>query len=476
MGKYTLTSALFLRLLALIYFIAFFSLGLQIRGLVGADGILPYALALQRYQDLLGFDAFWIAPSLFWFFHDDFVLVSACVLGCIYAVLLFFNRYPRTSLVIMFLLYLSLAHAAQVFLNFQWDTLLLEAGFLAIFLSSPSKYIVWLYRWLIFRLRFLSGISKIVSGDPTWANLTAVVYYFEVQPLPNWVSWYAHQLPQWVLMIGSALTLFIEIVIPFMMLMPRRYRFFAAWATIGIQLLIMATSNHNWINLLTIALCLFLFDDQAISRVLPARLQSWLTGQAMATTGPGRMHVISVALLALVIVPVSILQIVEQLGGGTAKGIIGQYEKQVAAFHLVHPYHIFPTMPDTREELVISGSNDGEHWQEYKFKYKPGDLNQRPPVVIPHQPRLDWMMWFVPLHPDFMLWFENFIDALLVNSPEVIALLETSPFPDSPPRMLKVDLYEYHFTDETTRNASGQWWTRKYLGPFPPLPYVQRVE
>ena len=476
MGKYILTSALFLRLLALIYFIAFYSLAIQVRGLIGEDGILPYALALERYQDLLGFDAFWIAPSLFWFIHDDFVLVAACVLGCIYASLLFFNIYARTSLLVMFVLYLSLAHAAQVFLNFQWDTLLLEAGFLAIFLASPSKYIVWLYRWLIFRLRFLSGISKIISADPSWASLTAVVYYFEVQPLPNWVSWYAHQLPEWVLMSGSALTLFIEIVIPFMMLMPRRYRFFAAWATIGIQLLIMLTSNHNWINLLTIALCLFLFDDQAVSRIIPARLQSWLTGHSMATTSPGRMQVFSVALVALIIVPVSLLQIFEQVSGNRFQGMIGQYAKQVAAFHLVHPYHVFPTMPVKREELVISGSNDGEHWQEYIFKYKPGDPSRRPPVVIPHQPRLDWMMWFVPLHPDFMLWFENFLDALLVNSPEVTALLETNPFPDAPPKIIKIDLYEYTFTDETTRNASGQWWSRKHLGTFPPLPYMQRAE
>lgn len=473
MGEYKLTSALFLRLLALIYFAAFFSLALQIRGLVGEDGILPYVQALQRYQDAMGFDAFWIAPSIFWYVPDDAALLGGCVLGCVYAVLLFFNRYARTSLIIMFVLYLSLAHAAQIFLNFQWDTLLLEAGFLAIFLSSPSKYTVWLYRWLIFRLRFLSGISKIISGDPTWANLTAVVYYFEVQPLPNWISWYANLLPEWVRMTGSALTLFIEIVIPFMMLMPRGYRFFAAWMTIGIQVIIMLTSNHNWINMLTIALCLFLFDDQALRRIMPDRIHNWLMAQPLPVSKPGRAYTVSIALVALIIVPVSLLQVIEQVTSRKIEGRIGEAFDYIEAFHVVHPYHVFPTMPDKREELEISGSDDGKSWRVYTFKYKPGDVMRKPELIIPHQPRLDWLIWFVPMHRDFLPWFESFIDALLHNSPEVLDLLESNPFPDAPPKYIKVDLYQYHFTDMTTREKTGQWWTREYKGPFPPLPFAR---
>lgn len=472
MGEYKLTSALFLRLLALIYFAAFTSIGVQITGLAGEQGILPLGDTFEQYETQWGIERYFKIPTLFWINSSDTALVGAAVIGCVFALLLLVNILPRISLIVMLVLYLSLVHAGQLFMNFQWDALLLEAGLLAIFLSSGSRYTVWLFRWLLFRLRFLSGISKLVSLDPAWANLTAVIYYFEVQPLPSWISWYVHQLPDWLLAIGAGMTLFVEIIVPFMMLLPRRYRFVAAWITIFMQVLILVSSNHNWFNLLTITLCLFLFDDQALRRVMPSRIESWLMAKPLPFPREGRFYPTGMGVLASVIVFVSVVQLISLITGQRATGMIGNIVNQVEAFRVVNRYHVFPTMTTERNELVISGSMDGRVWKEYKFIYKPGDLDKRPEIVIPHQPRLDWMIWFVTLHPSFIPWFDSFLQALLDNSPEVTALLETNPFPESAPRYLRVDVYRYRFTDWKTRSETNQWWTREYQGIFYPLPYM----
>ena len=474
MGEYRLTAALFLRFLALIYFFAFVSIGVQIRGLAGEQGILPFSAVLERYEAMSGIERYWNIPTLFWINASDTALVGAAILGCIFAVLLFFNFLPRIALIAQLLLYLSLVHAGQLFMNFQWDALLLEAGLLAIFLSPGSRYTVWLFRWLLFRFRFLSGLSKLVSLDPSWANLTAVVYYFEVQPLPNWIAWYVNQLPDWLLAIGAGFTLFVEIVVPFMMFLPRPYRFVAGWLTIFLQIVILLTSNHNWFNLLTISLCLFLFDDQALRRIMPVRAESWLMKKPLPIGKEGRFYPVGMGMLGGLIVVVSMAQIASLVTGQKVGGPIGEVVNQVEAFRVVNRYHVFPTMKTERIELAISGSEDGYHWREYKFKYKPGDLDKYPEFVIPHQPRLDWQMWFVTIDPYFLPWFDNFLQALLENSPTVTDLLADNPFPDRAPRYLRVDVYRYHFTDWQTRARTGQWWTREYLGPFRPLPYLAR--
>lgn len=474
MGDYRLTSALFLRLLALIYLAAFVSIGVQITGLAGEQGILPFGELLDRYGATSGIERYWHIPTLFWFTASDAALIGAAVLGSLFAVLLFFNILPRVALVAQLLLYLSLVQAGQLFMNFQWDALLLEAGLLAIFLSPGSRIAVWLFRWLLFRFRFLSGISKLVSQDPSWASLTAVIYYFEVQPLPNSLAWYAHQLPDWLLAIGAGFTLFVEILVPFMMFLPRPYRFVAGWLTIFLQVVILLTSNHNWFNLLTIALCLFLFDDQALRRLVPVRLETWLLRQPLPFPSTGRLYPIGTGALAGLILVVSTMQIASLITGQKAGGLPGELVNRVEAFRFVNRYHVFPTMKTERIELIISGSEDGIHWKEYRFRYKPGDPGKAPEFVIPHQPRLDWLMWFVTLNPYFLDWFDHFLDALLANAPPVTGLLADNPFPDRPPRYLRIDAYRYRFSDWQTRARTGQWWTREYLGPFLPLPYKVR--
>ena len=268
-----LTSWLFLKLLALIYFAAFFSLVFQIEGLAGPHGILPYGERLEAEFSRLGALAWWRNPTLFWFNAGDVALQAAAISGCLISVMLLFGRRPLVPLILLFILYLSLTHAGQIFLNFQWDTLLLESGFLAILIArGPNHLAIFLFHWLLSRLRFLSGISKLLSNDPSWSSLTALNSYFETQPLPHAGAWYAHQLPDWMLQGATGMVLFAEIIVPFFIFLPRRFRLFAAAVTILIQLLIIATSNHNWINLLTILLCLFLLDDRIVAKFVPARL------------------------------------------------------------------------------------------------------------------------------------------------------------------------------------------------------------
>jgi hypothetical protein len=320
----------------------------------------------------------------------------------------------------------------------------------------------------------MSGISKLSSGDPAWSGLTALDTYFEVQPLPNPVAWYVHQFPDWLLRFGTGATLFVEILVPFMMFLPRRWRFTAAWLTILWQVLIIITSNHNWINFLTIILCLFLFDDRALQRVLPPGLQEKVKRQAAATTNTVKQY--TVGLLATFILFAGTLKIYELGTGQSISGRVGTVLSYATKYMVVNKYHVFPTMTTRRIELELLGSLDGVEWEPYRFKYKPDTLDDRPQFIIPHQPRVDWQMWFVTLHRRHLPWFVHFTEALLDNSPAVTALLEHNPFPDKPPRHIKVEAWQYNFTDYEEREKTGNWWKRTALGPFTPFAGVERRE
>ncbi|MGB5441634.1 MAG: lipase maturation factor family protein [Gammaproteobacteria bacterium] len=471
---YRLVSAVFLRLLGGIYLIAFVSISLQIDGLSGSQGIMPIAERLANFAQNSGLERYFIIPTLFWLNSSDLMLAGTTITGCIAALLVIFNFWSRAALIVAFVLYLSLFTACQPFLNFQWDSLLLETGFLAIFLTPQSRVVIWLFRWLLFRLRFMSGISKLASGDPPWSGLTALDTYFEVQPLPNPVAWYVHQLPDWLLRFGTAGTLFVEIFVPFMMFLPRRWRLTAAWITIFWQVLIILTSNHNWINFLTIILCLFLFDDRALRRVLPTSLQASMQTQPAAVASVVKQS--AVGLLAAVILSVSMLKLYELASNQSIPGPVGSALRYTTGYSIVNKYHVFPTMTTHRIELELLGSVDGINWKPYRFKYKPDLLDKRPQFIIPHQPRLDWQMWFVTLHPRHLPWFGYFLEALLQNSPSVSALLAHNPFADNPPRYIRVDAWQYNFTNFEERAASGNWWKRTLLGPFTPLPGIERLE
>lgn len=465
--RYRATSRLFIRLLALIYFAAFLAIAFDIRGLVGTEGILPAGEHLAYLKSGAG-DVAWLRfPTLFWIDHSDASLVAAAYVGCALSLLLLFGWRPLLSSIVLFVLYLSLFRVGQTFFNFQWEYLLLESGFLAILLVAlgPSRLLVFLFHWLLFRLRFLSGLSKLLSGDPSWQSLTTLNYYFETQPLPHMGSWYAHQLPDWLLKTGTGFTLFVELIVPFFIFLPRPFRLFAALATITIQVLIILTSNHNFINLLTIALCLFLLDDRAL-RKLPG-----IGRPTSSHRTAGRFGKTVLSMLAAILLTSSSYAIYEFVTDRRAETAWDAPVNWVRGWGMGNVYHVFPSMQTERQELVIEGSDDGRHWQAYRFKYKPNSEDERPAFIVPWHPRLDWMMWFIPpQNPAMRPWFERFMWRLRTNSEAVTSLLAHNPFPEKGPRHLRVMAYRFRFTTPQERERTGKVWHSTLLGEFPNVP------
>jgi hypothetical protein len=462
--RYELVGWTFLRLFGAVYMAAFISLGVQARGLFGSDGILPITDYLASAHAALGFSAYWAVPTLFWLGNSDLLLVAGTVLGAVLGVLVALDIKTQPCLIALFVLYLSYFHAGQDFMGFQWDLLLLEAGFLAMFLPSGSKIVVWLFRWLVFRYIFMAGAAKWVSQDVTWRSFSALQYHFWTQPLPTPLAWYAAQFPPWLLALGTAAALATELLVVFLIFLPRRLRALAAWSIILFQSLIVLTGNYNFFNLLTILLCIFLFDDAALASVVRdsklflrarARVASrWATGTA--------------SLLALVVLPLGLNRLWESVAA-TDLPVLGVVSSGLQPFMIVNPYGLFAVMTTRRPEIVIEGSADGENWREYVLPYKPGPPTRAPSWNIPHQPRLDWQLWFAALegvrqNP----WFENLMLRLLEGSPSVAGLFSSNPFPQAPPRYVRAELFEYRFADPSTHAATGQWWTRQAEGLYFP--------
>jgi predicted DCC family thiol-disulfide oxidoreductase YuxK len=463
--RYTLVSWVFLRLFGAIYAAAFASLAVQILGLVGHAGILPAHDYLEAAHRALGGSAYRILPTLFWVNSSDTALVAGAIGGVLLGLLVVVNRWTRPALIGLFALYLSYVYAGQEFMSFQWDTLLLEVGFLAIFLTGGSRIVVWLFRWLVFRFMFLSGIVKLLSADPTWHNLTALEYHFWTQPLPTPLAWYAAQLPPWVLIGGTAAALAVELGTVFLIFLPRRVRAVAAGCVLLLQVLISLTGNYNFFNLLTMLMCVFLFDDAALRRLIPRRLESWAQSRAPI---PGRMATVVAAALALLIVPVG-LDRIWQTVARTDLPVIGTLTRAVSPLFIVNSYGLFAVMTVTRPEIVIEGSADGQEWREYVFRYKPGPLSRPALWNIPHQPRLDWQMWFAALgtvrdNP----WTVGLMWCLLKGSPPVLALLDSNPFAGGPPKYVRAQRYDYRFADRRTLLKTGEWWVRWPMGLYFP--------
>ena len=472
-ADHELTGWLFVRGLALVYAVAFASLAVQIDSLAGPDGILPFQRVLDGALGEQGAWALLRLPTLFWLNSSDAALQAAAFAGSIIALLLALGWVrPRPALIVLFVLYLSLVHAGQIFMTFQWDTLLLESGFLAIFLAdAPTRLIVLLFEWLLFRLRFLSGYFKLASGDPTWRDFSALNYYFETQPLPHIGSWYAHQLPHWLLQTGVGFTLFAELVVPFLIFLPRPFRIFAAAVTILAQLLIIVTSNHNFINLLTILLCLFVLDDRIVAHGLPGPLRDRIWRDTHLNN-PGHAAKTLAAAAAILILASSLSTMLASQMRRPLAAALSVLTRIPPAFGIGSLFHLFPTMQTERQELRIVGSYDGQTWEPYLFRYKPDALNKAPQFIVPHQPRLDWMMWFVPPQwPDTGFWFEPFLQALRQNRAAVTRLLARNPFEGrAPPNMLRVLAYRYRFTTPQERARAGNWWAAEYLGEYPDVP------
>jgi predicted DCC family thiol-disulfide oxidoreductase YuxK len=464
--RYDLVSFLFLRLFGLIYFSAFVSFGVQAQGLIGSHGILPLLELLDAVRAQSGPERFLLMPMVFWWNASDFAIQCVCWVGAGLSLLLFVNLLSRLSLFLLYVLYLSLLYGGQTFMTYQWDTYLLEAGFLALLLSFATVPGIWLLRWLLFRFMFMSGVVKLLSGDPNWRNLSALSYHFLTQPLPTSLAWYAAHLPVHMLQFATGATFFIELVLPILIFCPRRLRFFAACGILLLQGCILLTGNYNWFNLQTMLLCLLLFDDAALQKIFPQRLVQVLPAR-VEHRAPRRAATVILGALGLLIVFCSLVQMDERFGGDppVAARMVDRF---IDPLHIVSDYGLFAVMTTRRGEIVIEGSNDGVEWREYEFRYKPGDLARRPRWNIPLQPRLDWQMWFAALDdPRRLPWFPRFLAAVLKNEPTVTALLEKNPFPDKPPVYVRAQYYDYTYASSKEK-AKGLWWDRRLLGPYFP--------
>ncbi|MDB6117019.1 MAG: hypothetical protein JWO08_800 [Verrucomicrobiaceae bacterium] len=493
---YRVVRWLFPRLLAVCYLIAFWSWVVQCDGLVGEQGILP---AKQLMENVHAYEArehvslLKDYPCLFYWHYSDELMHQVCWAGVAISVLVIVGIWQGPLLALLWLGYLSIAGTGGVFMGFQWDALLLEAGLLCLFLA-PWRLWAWrigerrpdappgavfLMHWLLFRLMFLSGYVKIGGGDKPWADLTALTYHFETQPLPNVLSWWAHNLPLSVHKLDCGIMYFIELGLPFVLWLGRGGRLAAC---VGFSLLmggVGLTGSYNFFNLLTIFLSLTLLDDGW----WPGFVKRWLRRPEVPVQHWNWRHAVSSAAI-VVLTLFSLVAADEFLVGRipgyklkSAEGMATAYGKYVSPWRSVNAYGLFQSMTTERLELSVEVTEDLLLWRELPFKWKPGDVMQAPRFVAPYQPRLDWQMWFAALHPGFvpqrdmdprsgLQWFGAFLSALLEQRQPVWDLLGEPPFPIDNIRAIRVVQYRYHFTTPEERKATGGWWKREKVGMF----------
>jgi hypothetical protein len=479
---------LFFRLLGFVYLVAFVSLAVQITGLVGDHGVLPVREFLTRVHQRYGASAYYNWPTLVWLSASDAWLSSLCWSGAIASLLLIVGIVPPATAALLWVLYLSVTTAGQVFLQFQWDSLLLETGLLAVLYApfawrehagdviEPPRIVRWTIWLLAFKLTFLSGITKILSGDPTWANWTALSYHYETQPIPAWTSWFMYQLPRPVHYWSTAGTLFIELGVSWLIFLPsrfRRARLTACVLMILLQVGIGATGNYGFFNLLTIVLYLALLDDRTLGRLLPRkeRAESEYGDDPTHTSTAGFVRRVVTVLrlgIAVCIAILSVMTLVREMD--RTRRVRGVFDRGwaeavfawVAPFNSVNGYGLFRVMTTERPEIVIEVSADGAVWKEQEFRWKPGNVMRRPAFVEPHMPRLDWQMWFAALDPfSAQEWLLPLADRLLAGEPTVTSLLGPNPL-DRRPRYVRLAYYQYHFTSFAERAKTGAWWKREF--------------
>ena len=472
--QFTVARWVFSRALAVVFFCAFASLLPQVRGLIGAHGIAPAGQFLDRAWNQLGAGALWEVPTLGWFGAGDGVLTALGVAGVLISLLMAAGVAPGACSLALWALYLSLCSVSRPFLDFQWDGLLTETALLAAVAlpwrlrpqweeSGPlPRFGRWLLWWLLFRLMLESGLVKLASGDPEWRGLTALDFHFATQPLPLWPAWFAHQAPRWMLR-GATLIMFaFELVVPWLILAPRRWRHAGAWALIALQVAILLTGNYAFFNLLTIALCALLFDDVA----WPRRWRERVVPGVRWPEPPRPRLALAGAVAAGVVALLSLPPLLQDVAELARIKLPFAWPRPMAQFRSFNGYGLFAVMTTERPEIIVEGSNDGVVWQEYAFSWKVGDVAARPRLAAPHQPRLDWQMWFAALYGwEQNPWFQSFLGRLLEGRPEVLGLLKTNPFPTQPPRYIRSVLYEYHFTKA---GEGGAWWRRELKGAYGP--------
>jgi hypothetical protein len=509
---------LFLRALGCIYFSAFFSLVFQIRGLIAPEGILPANEYLRAVAQQLGNGrGLWFAPSVLWLASGPHMLTALCWVGMGASLLLALNAWPRGMLLICFVCFLSFVSAAQDFSSYQSDGMLLEAGFIALFFAPPglrpgfgmaspaSRASLFLLQWEWFRIYFESGVAKIIGGDPEWRNFTAMDEYYQNGPLPTWIGWYMQHLPHWFHASTVFATLALELVLVWMLFLPRRWRLVCFFIVTPWQLGVILSANYTFLNYLVLALGFLLLDDRFVLRFLPQRWKRSLVAStaaaaegnptafeggepheavgAPAGTGQfeqGRVerwtnalrrqfNVVKLSLISAVLVWMFYATAAELIWMFSALPLPTAPVAALEPFRIANRYGLFGIMTRGRYEIEFQGSDDGKTWVAYPFRYKPQDLSVPPGIYAPYQPRFDWNLWFASLGSwrDYPIVPQTEV-RLLSNDSDVLNLFEKNPFPHGPPRQVRAVIWQYWFTTMSERRTEGLWWRRQFLGLYAP--------
>ena len=519
---------IFLRALGLIYYSAFFSFVFQIKGLIGPQGILPAGEYLRAVTEQLGRVGYWYAPTLLWFSSGRHMLTGICWVGMIASLLLVLNLWPRVTLAICFVSFLSFVSAAQEFSAYQSDGMLLEAGFISLFFaprglrprlgsrSLPSRASWFLLLWECFRIYFQSGVAKIMGGDPEWRNFTALDNYYQNGPLPTWIGWYMQQWPHWFQAAMSFGTLALELVLVWMIFLPRRVRIVCFCILTPWQIGIILSANYTFLNYLVLALGFLLLDDRLLKRLVPERwkrskgrtasdressqAQEKPEGFGLASqeTLPDKEFVedqggkreadassernwqdtlhkswaaLKLAMTAVMLSWIFYVTAVEMIWMIKPLGLPTTPVSALEPFRIANRYGLFAIMTRGRYEIEFQGSDDGQQWLVYPFPFKPQDPAKAPGIYAPYQPRFDWNLWFASLST----WREvegsivpRTEQGLLRGSADVLQLFAGNPFPKAPPRQVRAVLWQYWFTTSEERRATGMWWKRELLGLYAP--------
>jgi len=492
---------IFLRALGLIYFSAFYSLLFQIKGLIGPNGILPAADYLQAVNAALHLQSYWTVPTLLWFGASNGALMTLCCVGLIASLLVTLNLWPRASLLICFLCFVSFVSVARDFSGYQSDGMLLEAGFIALFfappglrpglgeLNPPSRASLFLLQWEWFRIYFESGVAKIGSGDLAWRQFTAMDDYYQNGPLPTWIGWYVQHLPHWFHAGATVYTLVTELLIVWMLFLPRRFRIACFFIVTPFEISIIATANYTFLNYLVLLLGVLLLDDRFLDWILPLRFRELVRGKPlMALAGatgavagaPKPMsaraewrerftplrRLFAGACLGLVFYSTTALLLWMFMPGLPLPQAPVQ---ALEPFRIANSYGLFAVMTHERYEIEFQGSLDGKTWTAYPFRYKPQAIDKAPGIYAPYQPRFEWNLWFASLgswqQSRFVVWTE---ERLLKNEPDVLALFASNPFASATPREVRTVIYQYWFTDMRTKRETGNWWRREELRQYAP--------
>jgi lipase maturation factor 1 len=511
---------IFLRALGLIYFSAFFALLFQIRGLIGPAGILPAKEYLLAVANTAGHARYWFAPTLLWFSTSSHLLMGLCWAGLIASVPLTLNIWPRGMLAICWVCFLSFVGAAAEFSGYQSDGMLLEAGFISLFCappgwrpglapsSPPIRASLYLLRWEWFRIYFESGVAKIVSGDPQWRHFTAMDEYYQNGPLPTWIGWYVQHLPHWFHAASAFGTLALELVLAWMLFLPRRWRIVCFFIVTPWQVGIILTANYTFLNYLVLMLGFLLLDDRFLMRFMPRRWKERLrkaptTESVVVGAGPfdssallqsgnapsaseslaktndkrewrtllrGQLGILKMAFTAVIFAWLFYASTVQMIWMIWREFPLPTTPVvALEPFRIADRYGLFAVMTRGRYEIEFQGSADGQNWVPYAFRFKPQDPSKAPGIYAPYQPRFDWNLWFASLGD----WRSDPIvtrteERVLTGEKDVLSLFAGNPFPHEPPRHVRAVLWQYWFTTPAERRAQGTWWRRQLLGLYAP--------